>query len=74
MGSPADKKKRLLEIAKDLPAEAVERHFQRFDSDYWNEFPVEEIHSHVVILLGLTADLPHCARVESLKAGKPDSP
>ncbi len=65
---PLDKKSRLLETAP-LPREAVEAHFRRLDNDYWNEFPVEEIHRHLGILQSLEPASPHFVQIETFEGG-----
>ncbi len=67
--TPVEKKSRLLEYSGDLPRPEIERHFQRLDNDYWNEFPVEEIHQHISVLRTLSPTQSHSVRIENLEGG-----
>lgn len=68
MLSPADKKTLLLERG-DPPPEAVEAHFRRLGSDYWNAFSPDEIAGHVATLQSLKPAEPWSVRVEELGEG-----
>src|SRR4051812_20519898 len=65
--TPVEKKARLLETAPDLPRTAIERHFQRLDNDYWNEFPVEEIRRHLDVLGSLRRSSPRFVGLEAFE-------
>ncbi len=68
MLSPADKKSLLLERAAPSP-EAVEAHFRRLGSDYWNAFSPDEIAGHIESLQALKSPTPWHVRVEKLGEG-----
>ncbi|HEX2612377.1 MAG TPA: hypothetical protein VHO02_02140, partial [Fibrobacteria bacterium] len=68
MLSPADKKSRLLE-RRDPSPEAVEAHFRRLGSDYWNAFSPDEIAGHIATLQSLRTAAPWNVRVERLGEG-----
>jgi glutamate-ammonia-ligase adenylyltransferase len=62
-------KKSLLLKDPALSADAVERHFARMDSDYWNEFSAPDIAAHLKALESLTPAAPWRVHVERLDEG-----
>jgi glutamate-ammonia-ligase adenylyltransferase len=67
MSSPD--KKSLLLSDPSLPPGAVERHFARMDSDYWNEFPADDIAAHITDLEALEPEKPWRVRVDRIGEG-----
>lgn len=65
---PLQKKSRLLEVTA-FPREEVERHFERLDNDYWNEFPLEEIQRHLTVLQSLKPPASSFVQIEAFEAG-----
>src|SRR5690606_6217236 len=56
--TPSEKKALLLRNASGQPIHVVSEHARRLDSDYFNEFTLPEIESHVARIAGLSPGGP----------------
>ena|GEM_PF-247275 len=56
--TPSEKKNRILQNASAFPSGLVEDHVRRLDADYFNEFDVAEIESHLRRIAALSKEKP----------------
>jgi [glutamine synthetase] adenylyltransferase / [glutamine synthetase]-adenylyl-L-tyrosine phosphorylase len=65
--TPSEKKKRILDAASAFLPGIVENHVRRLDADYFNEFSVPEIESHLRRIVALTPAKPFSFEFQRLE-------